>query len=97
MKYLLKYFKNLKLFDKKPEYSLEVVGDKVKRNDLAYFWDNNASELQLLTAVKLMEFTRDTSFTKQELDAYKLGLSEIPLFLELCSKEYKKSLAQQAK
>lgn len=97
MKHLLKYFQNLKLFDKKPEYSLEVVGDKVKRNDLAYFWDNNASELQLLTAVKLMEFTRDTSFTKEELDAYKLGLSEIPLFLELCSQEYKKSLAQPQK
>lgn len=97
MNHLLRYFRNLKLFDKKPEYSLEVLGDKVKRNDFAYFWDNNASELQLLVAVKLMEFTRDNSFTEETLAAYKLGLSELPLFLELCSQEYKKSLAQPQK
>jgi len=60
-------------------------------------WHLHAPSFQLLAAVRLMEFTRDRSFSKEELEFYKLGLAEIPTFLEMCQKEALEEIKKASK
>jgi hypothetical protein len=59
---------------------------------MGFIWDKNATHLQLIAAVKLMEYEKSRSFSREEIDAYKEGLAAIPVFLAECQEEYEKML-----
>ena len=59
---------------------------------MGHLWKQNASDFQLIAAVKLMEYEQSHSFSREEIDAYKEGLAEIAIFLAECEAEYDKNL-----
>lgn len=83
--------------DKKPSSCEEVLGTNTDVNKLALVWEKYADLLQLVAAVKLYEWTSFRTFTTEQLDAYKAGLAELPVFLEACSREHLRRKMEEEK
>lgn len=70
----------------------KILGAKHKVGEFAAFWQNNASDIELVGAVQLLEFATNESYTPTELAAFKAGLAAIPTFLNKCFSEKTKKI-----
>lgn len=85
---LRKWLQNLKSANKQIPPCELILGGKVSVAQVGVIWKFNASELQLISAVKLNEYVTKETFTPKELIAFKLGLSTLPAFIEACYFEH---------
>ena len=85
---ILKY----KSVERQPTEAQAILGNDTKIAAFADFWEKYASDLQVLTVVKLHEYEM-TAFTKEGLDGFIEGSAIVGAFLKMCwdERESKKS------
>ena len=72
---------------KKATYCEKILGDLEGLYLLADFWERQAGLVHLIATNELLEYIDNESFDNKELDAFRCGLSMIPLFLQKCLEE----------
>lgn len=72
----------------------KVLGNDAAVDSFASFWDHHAEELQIFVAVTLSEWEAKSSFSKEELEIYRLGLTELPMFFAKCIAERNRKLKE---
>ncbi len=86
LKYLRKSIDNQR--GKKPADECEkVLGLNGVVNEFAEFYEKQESNLLVAVAALLNKWTSEKSFTKEELEVYKLALTELPVFMSKCVAE----------
>jgi len=65
----------------------KVVGSESQVTKLASFWEKNATLFHLIAADSLLDYAMENDYTKDEVVAYRLGLSEIGAFMQKCLAE----------
>lgn len=70
-------------------YCERVLGGSGNLNAMSTLWISYSHLFRLVTANELIEFVSDANikFTSEEADAFRTGLSAIPLFLARCALE----------
>lgn len=82
IKELRKYFKNVLVGQKPCE---KILGSTQDVRNFAAFYRDNSELLALLAAHAIYKYTEDEKgFSKEEIVAYKKGLSVLPVFFEEC-------------
>lgn len=80
---LLRYLKNRQKV--KENYPcMKILGSKSTVASFGKFWENNGSDLMAVVAAKLLDYTEDENFTKEELIAFKKGLGAISEIFPKC-------------
>lgn len=62
----------------------KIVGNESNVTTLANFWEKNAELFHLIAAESLLDYAMESDYTKDEIVAYRLGLSEIGAFMQKC-------------
>ena len=65
----------------------KILSNSHAVKQFATFWDNNYEEIEIALANFTHQWMQDNDFTKEEMTAYKKGLSELPMFLMKCAVE----------
>ena len=86
LKYLRKGLNNKK--GKKRENECEqILGLPHIVDQFAYFYEQNEEELFIFIAATLERFQATKTYTSEQMDIYRMALTELPLFMEKCQKE----------
>ncbi len=86
IKFLRKSFENAR--GKRAQDTCEkVLGDPGKVEAFSVFFQQHEEDTAVFVAAKLNEWASKNSFSDKELDLYKLGLTEFPLFFAECLAE----------
>ncbi len=73
----------------------QILGLNGKVNDFAAFFENHEDDFLIFIAATLQKFESDREFTKEELNIYRLGLTELPLFFIKCLEERERNMKEQ--
>jgi hypothetical protein len=84
---LVNYFDNLRKAQPSSPRCEKVLGYTHKVGEFGAFWREHAGDIDLLVSYKLMDFAKSQNFTTEEYAAYRLGLGELPAFLDECFRE----------
>lgn len=68
-------------------YCQGVLGSEARVKALAGFWDRHAQLVHLVGVNGLIEYTQIEEFNKEELEAFKKGLSVFGIFCDKCYEE----------
>lgn len=68
----------------------QVLGSSARVKQILSFYrnQNNVKSLELIMTNALLGYTEEQTFTKEELTAYKLGLSAVLEFMQEAHEEY---------
>lgn len=64
--------------------AVEILGDEKLVEKAAANWQVNGEYLKTIELALLLDYCQTTTFSKEEFDAFKLGLSAMNIFLESC-------------
>ena len=68
-------------------YPEQVLGTNSAVNKFGAFWESNHRNMDIIFAALLYEFTRDRTFTAEQLVAYKEGLASYEMFFQKCAED----------
>jgi|TARA_R100000501_G_C2597812_1_gene95807 hypothetical protein len=73
----------------------KVLGSTADVSKIAKFWEKNASLVHLMATHELLEYIENNTFTKEESDAFKLGLCKVGEFMQKCWEETTRRMVKQ--
>lgn len=84
---LLKYSENLTKSRPETPNCEKILGFPHKVGEFGAFFREHAGDIDLVVSYLLMEYAKTQDFTPEVYAAYRLGLSEVPAFMDRCFKE----------
>ncbi len=94
LKYLRKSLENLRGKRKEDECE-QILGLNGKVDAFAAFYEAREDDILIFVAAMLAKFEAEKEFTKDDLAYYKLGLTELPVFLGKCVAERDRNNAEK--
>lgn len=96
IKYLRKSFQNKR--GKKPEDQCEkILGLNGKVIEFANFYEAHQEDILVFMSATLHKWEAEKEFSKDDLALYRLGLTELPVFMENCVTERDKKYNEEVK
>lgn len=96
LKYLRKSLENQR--GRKAEDECEkILGLNGRVNDFAAFYEKHEEDILVFTAAALHKWEGEREFNKEELAIYRLGLTEMAVFMEKCLTERDRKFAEEIK
>ncbi len=86
LKYLRKSFDNRR-GKRKEDICEQILGLNGKVNEFATFFEQHEDDILTIVAAALQRFETEREFSKEDMNIYRLGLTELPLFFSDCLKE----------
>ncbi|MBP7118464.1 hypothetical protein KBA63_00090 [Candidatus Woesebacteria bacterium] len=80
---LLKYIQNRNKV-KKDLPCLKTLGNKTAVASFGRFWENNGDDLMTVVAGKLLQYSEQNNYTREEFAAYKEGVGVLSKFFAEC-------------
>jgi hypothetical protein len=94
LKYLRKSLENCR-GKKKEDECEKVLGLNGKVQEFAGFYERHEHDILTFIAAALHKWEAENEFDKDDLALYRLGLTELPVFLEKCVKERDRKHAER--
>lgn len=95
-KYLRKSFQNKR--GKKPEDECEkILGLNGKVIEFANFYETHEEDILIFIASTLHKWEAEREFTKDDLALYRLGLTEMAVFMDKCVGERERKYKEEIK
>lgn len=82
---------------KKEDECEKILGLNGKVNDFATFYEKHEEDILVFVAAALHKWEAEREFSKEELGIYRLGLTELPVFMAKCLAERERKFDEEIK